>query len=79
MNEDTKNLFFLQKINKLKHKIQKDLQKVQNIENIKKIEIEYTGKKGYIVVLLKEMQKMSLENKKKLVKKLIFLKKKLFR
>ncbi len=40
------------------------LKKVTNIEELEQVRVEYTGKKGYVTELLKEMKSLSNEEKK---------------
>ncbi len=40
------------------------LEKVTNIEELEQLRVEYTGKKGYVTELLKEMKSLSNEEKK---------------
>ncbi|WBL31425.1 phenylalanine--tRNA ligase subunit alpha [Candidatus Phytoplasma sacchari] len=77
MNENKNNLIFLEeKIKELEFKIKNDLKKAKNKIDLKKIEIQYLGKEGYIYFLLKEIKKQSLEMKKKNGNKINIFKKK---
>ena len=40
------------------------LEGVQNMDELEKIRVEYTGKKGYVTELMKEMKSLSNEEKK---------------
>ncbi|WCA22479.1 phenylalanine--tRNA ligase subunit alpha [Candidatus Phytoplasma oryzae] len=77
MNENQNKLFFLKKIRELEFKIKDDLEKAINKEEIKKVEILYIGRKGYISFLLKDIQKQSLEIKKFIGQEINIFKKKI--
>ncbi len=53
-----------QKTMEVKNAFLEALSKVENMEELEKIRVEYTGKKGYVTELLKEMKNLSNEEKK---------------
>ena len=53
-----------QKTMEVKNAFIEALSKVENMEELEKIRVEYTGKKGYVTELLKEMKNLSNEEKK---------------
>jgi phenylalanyl-tRNA synthetase alpha chain len=66
---------FKQKLEILENQIKKDIKEINEINELYKTEIKYIGKKGQIDVLLKELKKYSLEEKKEIGKIINFLKK----
>jgi len=53
-----------QKTMEVKNAFIEALSKVENMEELEKIRVEYTGKKGYVTELLKEMKNLPNEEKK---------------
>ena len=50
-----------QKTMEVKNAFSQALSKVENMEDLEKIRVEYIGKKGYVTELLKEMKNLSNE------------------